>query len=66
MQIYALSNCEAHCREANRVQHQFKRNALKYEVAEAKVREAEAKEEEHMAKFRALIANGPIHIPKRT
>ena len=54
-----------HCREATRGQHQARRNALRNEVAEAKVREAEAKEEQSMARFRALIADGPIQIQKR-
>ena len=53
------------CREAQTAGWKAKQHALRHEVGEAKAREAQAKEDERMAQFRALASRGPITIARR-
>lgn len=53
------------CREAKRAENARNRALLKAEEVQAKAVAAQAKEDERMAAFRALVEKGPITIAKR-
>lgn len=55
----------AKAREQKKTAWKEREQRIKSEVANAKLREAEIKEQDSMAQFRALAARGPITIPKR-
>lgn len=53
------------CREAKRSEWRTKQQMVKREEVSHKLSVAQAAEDEKMAAFRAIVAQGPISIPKR-
>jgi hypothetical protein len=53
------------CREAQRQQYRGRRQNVQAAGVQQRVAEAAAAEADKMAAFKALLAQGPIQIPKR-